>query len=181
METDTQSTDLAHGVFYGGCYTITNQAGEKLGHMKNSPWAYLEFGERATTFRICDNLGDCTIEHKEDQQLRDRARFWLFDTEGNDYEKDGSFIAANSAPFGSNLAMYPAAGAYKYYVNFWAENINKDPNLGPSPVKLHIDNLRDQKGTKTQTNKQFTVSQTDDTVIVTFDEVKCPRQFIDEL
>lgn len=174
-DNDFQEKTVNSGLAYGRCYKITNQNGEVLGHQSGA-WHFLQFAQNdQAIFKLCQNLGECTIPNSSYQNLQDHARFWLFDTKGNSFSKDGSFVAANSPPFGGNRRTYPAGGNYKYYVNFWGENQCGSNWLGTCPVKLHVDNLRDDKGLTVTSIKELHVSGAGDTVTVNFAEVSCPN------
>ena len=162
-------------LYYGNCYKLSKKDGEVLGHLPGA-WNFLKFAQDdEAIFKVCQNLGECTIPNSSYQDLRDGARFWLFDTKGNSFSKDGSFVAANSPTFGIDRRTYPAGDGYKYYVNFWGENECGSKRLGTCPVKLHVDNLRDHKGLTVETSKELHVSDAGDTVTVTFDQVDCPN------
>lgn len=164
---------------YGQCYKIKNKDGEDLGHLPAFPnWNYLGFGSnvKAAHFKVCQNLGRCKDPNRDSQELYTGARFWLFDVEGNTYSPRGDFIAANSPPFGSNKNMYPGGLGYRYYVNFWVDNDCNDSENQVSRrcnVKLHIDNLRDDKGLAIQGNALKTTTD-DKSIIVSFQQVDCP-------
>ncbi|KAH0600419.1 hypothetical protein MHUMG1_01415 [Metarhizium humberi] len=165
---------------FGHCYTIKDKNGEPLGHQP-SAWNYLRFGAgtKPARFKVCQNLGQCKSPNTDYQVLLNRARFWLFDVEGNYYSPRGDFVAANSPPFGSNRNLYPAGGDYRYYVDFWGENDCSRPDarpLGQCPVKLRIDNLRDDKGLVIQDGYLKAAASGDDVVVVTFEDAKCPDE-----
>lgn len=95
------------------------------------------------------------------------------------YSPRGDFVAANSPPFGSNRNLYPAGGDYRYYVDFWGENDCSRPDarpLGQCPVKLSIDNLRDDKGLVVQDGYLKAAASGDDVVVVTFEDATCPDE-----
>ncbi|KJK83595.1 hypothetical protein H634G_01724 [Metarhizium anisopliae BRIP 53293] len=86
---------------------------------------------------------------------------------------------AYSPPFGSNRNLYPAGGDYRYYVDFWGENDCSRPDarpLGQCPVKLRIDNLRDDKGLVVQDGYLKAAASGDDVFVVTFEDAKCPDE-----
>lgn len=171
-----QSSDA---IQYGHCYKIKNQDNEDLGHLPAYPsWNYLGFGSnvKAAHFKVCQNLGKCHDPNRGSQDLWNKARFWLFDVDGNAFSPRGEFVAANSPPFGGNKNMYPGGGAYRYYVNFWVDNdcADRDQNAaGRCKVRLHIDNLRDDKGLQI-VGGQFKVTTKDESIVVSFQEVDCP-------
>ncbi|RCI10889.1 hypothetical protein L249_5201 [Ophiocordyceps polyrhachis-furcata BCC 54312] len=167
---------------YGHCYTINNAKREELGHQPGA-WGYLRFGtgNKRTTFRVCESLGRCKPSHPSPYReiLRSPARFWLFDIEGNEYSKDGAFVAADSQPFSSSGLTYPAGTSYRYYINFWGENDDCDTDrryLGNCGVKLRVDNLRDDKGLAIGNDYYLrVVASADSYVNVTFHERECPE------
>ncbi|RDA91366.1 hypothetical protein CP533_0003 [Ophiocordyceps camponoti-saundersi (nom. inval.)] len=167
---------------YGHCYIIKNSKGEELGNQP-VPWGYLRFGSgnKKTTFRVCESLGQCTPSHPSPYRriLRNPARFWLFNIEGNDYSKDGEFVAANSQPFSSGGLTYPGGTSYRYYINFWGENDYCDADrryLGNCAVRLRPDNLRDDKGLSIGTDHFLRVVASGDSYVnVTFHERECPE------
>ena len=142
-----------------------------------SEWNNLYFkGKDDAIFKVCQNLGECTIPEKKKRGLGNRARFWLFDIKGNKYAKNGAYIAGNAAPFLTSGGLYPAASQHRYYVNFWGENDCDSKELGKCAVKLNTDNLRDNQGlyVTADPEKKFRLSNNkDDTVKVTFKEVSC--------
>ncbi|PHH88905.1 hypothetical protein CDD83_6900 [Cordyceps sp. RAO-2017] len=166
---------------YGHCYTIKNHLGEELGHQPVA-WGYLRFGSgnKRTTFRVCQSIGQCTMPHNSPyrQILWNRSRFWLYDIEGNDYSPQGSIVAANAQPFSSGGLMYPSASTARYFVNFWGESTECSADaryLGNCPIKLRVDNLRDDKGLSIGTDKFLRVTTADNYINVTFTERECPE------
>ncbi|KAM4063782.1 hypothetical protein HRG_006894 [Hirsutella rhossiliensis] len=165
---------------YGHCYTINTTDGQVLGHQP-SDWNYLRFGTdtKPAHFKVCQSIGQCTAPNTDYQILPNRSRFWLFDVEGNAYSPNGDFVAANSPPFGANRNLYPAGGAYRYYVNFWGDNDCSNADfrfLGKCSVKLRVDNLRDDQGL-TMTDRYLTSAVSKDQyVTVTFHEAECPQK-----
>ncbi|WXC61652.1 hypothetical protein SNK03_007526 [Fusarium graminearum] len=131
---------------------------------------------KAAHFKVCQNLGHCKDPNRSGQELYTGARFWLFNVDGNAYSPRGEFVAANSLPFGSNKNMYPGGLGYRYYVNFWVDNDCSDSDNHATRrcnVKLHIDNLRDDKGLTIEGNA-LKVTTKDDSIIVSFQQVTCP-------
>ncbi|KHN96034.1 uncharacterized protein MAM_06139 [Metarhizium album ARSEF 1941] len=172
--------EVPSGIQYGGCYTIQNSKGETLGHQP-SDWNYLAFGPstKPVHFRVCQSVGQCLAPNTYYQKLMNRARFWLFDVEGNAYTPKGALVAANSPKFGYGGNLYAAAGEYQYYVNFWGENDCADPDnrlLGQCAVKLRIDNLWYDKGLVVQGPYLKSTASKDSFVVVTFREDKCPSE-----
>ncbi|RDA89028.1 hypothetical protein CP532_0640 [Ophiocordyceps camponoti-leonardi (nom. inval.)] len=167
---------------YGHCYIIKNSNGEQLGHQPVA-WGYLRFGDgnKKTTFRVCQSVGQCRLPHTSPyrQILWNPSRFWLFDVEGNDYSPQGSIVAANAQPFSSGGLLYPSASTARYYVNFWAENDRcgaDERYLGNCPLKLRVDNLRDDQGLTVGTDKFLRVTKSGDNYVnVTFHERECPE------
>ncbi|PHH58918.1 hypothetical protein CDD81_4155 [Ophiocordyceps australis] len=164
---------------YGNCYIIKNKNGDELGHQPG-PWNYLRFGSgtKKTKFRVCENMGRCVVPHVSSygQVLNNEARFWLFDLEGNNYSQNGEYVAANSPPFAGGGLTYPGGDAYRYYVNFWGENDCSDADahlLGSCPVKLRVDNLRDDKGLTIGDNYFKTTPSPNSYVRVTFHATEC--------
>ncbi|KAM4054802.1 hypothetical protein HRG_005624 [Hirsutella rhossiliensis] len=165
---------------YGHCYSIQTTSGQVLGHQP-SAWNYLRFGTGTKTahFKVCQNVGHCTAPNTHHQTLPNRSRFWLFDVGGNRYSPNGHLVAANSPPFGSNRNTYPAGGAYRYYINFWGDNDCADSDtrlLGRCPIKLRVDNLRDDQGLTIVDRYLRTAPSKDKYITVTFHEARCPQK-----
>ncbi|CAF3479557.1 unnamed protein product [Fusarium graminearum] len=174
-----ERSQASDSIKYGQCYKIKNKDGQDLGHLTAVPdWNYLGFGSnvKAAHFKVCQNLGHCKDPNRSGQELYTGARFWLFDVDGNAYSPRGEFVAANSLTFGSNKNMYPGGLGYRYYVNFWVDNDCSDSDNHATRrfnVKLHIDNLRVDKGLTIEGNA-LKVTTKDDSIIVSFQQVTCP-------
>lgn len=162
---------------YGHCYKLTSKNGEVLGHQPDDSSSLQFAQDDEAIFKLCENIGECTVPNSRHQDLRNHARFWLFDTKTNSpFTKNGGFIGANPAPSGGRSGIYPTSSEIPFYVNFWGENQCRSTRLGKCAVKLHVDNQRANKELVIDSSKALLIaSDVAGNATVTFNEVDCPN------
>ncbi|KAE8151553.1 hypothetical protein BDV25DRAFT_138789 [Aspergillus avenaceus] len=158
---------------YGGCYKLHADS-SWLGSDSN-PWSYYNFGGygNSRTFQVCRLMTSCQRQNTQDQDVRERGNFYLWDFRGNHYSRNGEFVANNNLNY-----FYPAGRTNRNYAYFEARMEDCD-DVTHSKDTCYINlvltgQASNNNGIEIRPNNYLYNAYNGKSVTLQFRRVKCP-------
>ncbi|KAE8347590.1 hypothetical protein BDV24DRAFT_157068 [Aspergillus arachidicola] len=172
LELDTNG-DSNSTLQYGRCYKI-HADGQWLGS-DHQAWAYYNFGgySNSRTFRVCQLMNSCQRQNTQDQEVRHRGNLYLWDFRGNEYSRNGEFVANNNLNH-----FFPAGTTWRNYAYFEAHHEDCEDITNPRDTCYINLVLRGQasnnNGIEIRANNYLYNAYNGKSVTLQFRRVKCP-------